>query len=47
MNSHSGVFNNADFLLALSAQHSARDSRKFKMELLKKEAPNICSPFKV
>ena len=46
MNSHSGVFNNADTLLALSVSHSALDSGKTKMELVKEEALNICSPFK-
>ena len=46
MNSHSGVFNNADTLLSLSVSHSALDSGKTKMELVKEEALNICSPFK-
>ena len=46
MNSHSSVFNNADTLLALSVSHSALDSGKTKMELVKEEALNICSPFK-
>ena len=46
MNSHSGVFNNVDTLLALSVSHSALDSGKTKMELVKEEALNICSPFK-
>ena len=46
MNSHSGVFNNFDTLLALSVSHSALDSGKTKMELVKEEALNICSPFK-
>ena len=44
MNSHSGVFNN---LLALSVSHSALDSGKTKMELVKQEeALSIFSPFK-
>ena len=46
MNSHSGVFNNAYTLLALSVSHGAVDSGKTKMELVKEEAANICSPFK-
>ena len=46
MNSHSGVFNNVDTLLALSVSHSALDSDKTKTELVKEEALNICSPFK-
>ena len=46
MNSHSGVFNNVDTLLALSVSHGALDSGKTKMELVKEEALNICSPFK-
>ena len=47
MNSYSGVFNNVDTLLiALSASHGALDSGKTKMELVKEEALNICSPFK-
>ena len=46
MNSHSGVFNNVDTLLALSVSHSALDSSKIKLELVKKEALNICSTFK-
>ena len=46
MNSHSGVCNNGDTLLALSVSHSALDSVKTKMELVKEEALNICSPFK-
>ena len=46
MNSHSGVFNNVDTLLALSVSHSALDSGKTKIELVKEEALNICSPFK-
>ena len=46
MNSHAGVFNNADTLLALSVSHSALDSGNTKMELMKEEALNICSPFK-
>ena len=44
MNSHCGVFN-VDTLLALSVSHGALDSGKTKMELVKEEAPNICSPF--
>ena len=43
---HSGVFNNADTLLALSISHSTLDSGKTKMELVKEQALNICSPFK-
>ena len=46
MNSHSGVFNNVDTLLALSVSHGALDSGKTKMELVKEEALNICSLFK-
>ena len=46
MNSHSGVFNNVDTLLALSVSHSALDSGKTKMELMKEEALNIWGPFK-
>ena len=46
MNSHSGVFNNVDTLLALSVFQSALDSGKTKMELVKKETLNICTPFK-
>ena len=47
MNSHSGVFNNVDNLLALSVSHSALDSGKTKMELVKQEeALSIFSPFK-
>ena len=46
MNSHSGVFNNVDTLLALSVSHSALDSSKTKLDLVKEEACNICSPFK-
>ena len=46
INSHSGVFNNVDTLLVLSVSHSALDSGKTKMELVKEEALNICSPFK-
>ena len=46
MNSHSGVFNNADTLLALSVSHGALDSAKTKMELVKEEALNLCCPFK-
>ena len=46
INSHSGVFNNVDTLLALSVSHSALDSSKTKMDLVKEEACNICSPFK-
>ena len=46
MNSHPGVFNNVDTLLGLSVSHGALDSGKAKMELVKKEALNICSPFK-
>ena len=46
MNSPSGVFNNVDTLLALSVSHSALDSGKTKMELVKEEALNIGSPFK-
>ena len=46
MNSHSGVFNNVDTLLSLSVSHSALDSGKTKIELVKEEALNICSPFK-
>ena len=45
MNSHSDVFN-VDTLLALSVSHSALDSGKTKVELVKEEARNICSPFK-
>ena len=45
MNSHSGVFNNVDFLLALSVSHGALDSGKTKMELVKEEALNSCSRF--
>ena len=33
-------------LLALSVSHGALDSGKTKMELVKEEALNICSPFK-
>ena len=46
MNSYSGVFNNADTLLALSASYGALNSGKTKMELVKEEARNICSTFK-
>ena len=46
MNSHSGVFNNVDTLLALPVLHSALDSGKTKMELVKEEALNIFNPFK-
>ena len=46
MNSHSGVLNNVDTLLALSASYRALDSGKTKMERMKEEALNICSPFK-
>ena len=46
MNSQFGVFNNVDTFLALSVSHSALDSGKTKMELVKEEALNICSPFK-
>ena len=46
MNSHSGVFNNVDTLLALSISDSALDSGKTKMKLVKQEALNICSSFK-
>ena len=46
MNSHSGVFNNVETLLALSVLHGAPDSDKSNMELVKEEAVNICSPFK-
>ena len=42
MNSHSGVFNNADTLLALSVSHSGFDTGKTKMELVKEEALKIC-----
>ena len=44
MNSHSGVFNNVDTLLALSVSHGALDSGKTKIEQVKK-AHNICSRF--
>ena len=47
MNSHSGVFNNVDIImLALSVSHGALDSAKTKIELVKEEALNICSPLK-
>ena len=46
MNSHSGVFNNVDTLLALSVSPSALDSGKTKMDLVKEEALNICNSFK-
>ena len=46
MNSHSGVFNHLETLLALSVSLSALDSGKTKMDLVKEEALNICSPFK-
>ena len=46
MNSHSGVFNNVDTLLPLSVSHSVLNSGKTKMDLVKEEALNICSPFK-
>ena len=45
MNSHSGVFNNVDTLLALSISNGTLDSGKTKMELVK-EALNIFSRFK-
>ena len=47
MNIHSGVFNNVDTLLALSASYCAFNSGKTKMELVKEEARNICSTFKL
>ena len=37
-NSHSGVFNNIDTLLALSISHGALDSSKTKMELGKDQS---------
>ena len=46
MNSHSGAFNNVNTLLALLVSHGALDSGKTKMDLVKGEALNICSPFK-
>ena len=46
MNNHSGVFYNPDTLLELSVLHGALNSGKTKMELVKEEALNICSPFK-
>ena len=47
MNSHSGVFNNVDTLLALSVSHGdTLDSAKTKMELVKEESLNIWGPFK-
>ena len=46
MNSHSGVFNNVDILLALSVSRGALDSGKIKIELVKEEALIICSPSK-
>ena len=42
VNSHFGVFNNTNTLLALSVAHGALISGKIKMELEKKEAFNIC-----
>ena len=45
MNSHFGVFNNVDTLLALSISNGTLDSGKTKMELVK-EALNIFSRFK-
>ena len=46
INNHSGVFYNPDTLLELSVLHGALNSGKTKMELVKEEALNICSPFK-
>ena len=46
MNSQSGVFNNVDTLLALSVSRGVLDSGKTKIELVKEETLNICSPFK-
>ena len=46
MNSRSSIFNNVDTLLALSVSHGTLDSGKTKIEPVKKEARNICSPFK-
>ena len=46
INNESVVFSNFDTLLALSVSHGALDSRRTKMELVLKEALNICSPFK-
>ena len=46
MNSYYGVFNNVNTWIALSVSHGALDSGKTKMELVKKEILNICSPFK-
>ena len=40
--SHCGVFNNVDTLLALSVSYEALDSGKTKMKLVKEEAFNIC-----
>ena len=45
MNSHFGVFNNVDTLLALSISNGTLDSGKTKMELVK-EALSIFSRFK-
>ena len=39
MNNHSGAFNNADNLLALSISHGALDSGKTKMELVVPSTP--------
>ena len=46
MNSHSGAFYNVNTLLALLVSHGALDSGKPKIDLVKGEALNICSPFK-
>ena len=46
MNSDSGVLNKVNTLLALLVSHGALDSGKTKMDLVKGEALNICSPFK-
>ena len=40
-NSHCGVCNDVDTLLSLSVSHSALDSGKTNMELVKEEALNI------
>ena len=45
-NNQSVVFSNFDTLFALSISHGALDSCKTKIELVLKEALNICSPFK-
>ena len=46
LNNNPGVFNSIDTILAISVYHNALDTNKTKVELVQREALNICCAYR-